>query len=202
MNIKQNLHLVESILAFFATLSNANEDAKSSLLLMSNTLVPSIVLFLHNLSSWLWEERDDELIRDSARMTPCVLSTYLFSFPRLNPNFSSNSSPNRLVDLISRTTSLLYYLLCSPPSTSSSISINTTTASQRPPNTPPPHQPSYDLNKFHSMTGPFNGIFHLYVLTFGRLSFGDTPVWLEGEEAKATYEHTGGEFSLLFLTIY
>jgi len=159
--------LREDILTFFATLSISHPDARSSLL-RSYTLIPSIVLFLANVSSSLWEE-DEELVTTSM----------------MSEEKGKGKKVNSIISLCSQTISLLYFLLCSPFPTPSPPT-HITPSSQ--PSSQPPQLPTYDINKFHNMTGPFNGIFHIYILTFGRFSFADPPEWVD-EEGKVILEY-------------
>jgi hypothetical protein len=50
-----------SILHFIAMLSVAHEDART-ILLQSQSLVPSIIVYLTSLASVLWEESEDAML--------------------------------------------------------------------------------------------------------------------------------------------
>ncbi|TCD60942.1 hypothetical protein EIP91_009276 [Steccherinum ochraceum] len=120
--------LRENILAFIATLSTAHSDALT-IISQSYTLIPSIILFLSNVSAPFWED-DVELMSSPEQISSCIT-------------------------LMSRTLSLLYYMVCSPT-------------------------PKYNLSdKLQMAQRPFNGLPHVFAVTFGRFSFADAPEWVD-----------------------
>lgn len=78
---------------------------------------------------------------------------------------------DRLILLCSRTVSLLYYMVCSPT-------------------------PKYNLSQRLHNVDPrqFNGLMHVFSVTFGRFSFADTPEWVRGP-GKQQLEQLAGQLT-------
>jgi len=112
-------------------LSISHSDALA-ILLESQALVPSLVLFLFHLTTPLWE--DDERFMASPAITASSIRT------------------------VNQTVFLLHHLVFTPV-------------------------PVFNLrHKLHyAPHRQFNGITHMFIVTFGRLSYADPPDWVDSD---------------------
>ncbi|KAF9227256.1 hypothetical protein BS17DRAFT_727311 [Gyrodon lividus] len=124
--------LKSHIIMFFGMLSNAHPDAYT-LLIESQELIPSVVLYLYHLVTPIWNE--DEV-------------------PSNDPRAAS-----RTIRMINHTTLLLHHLVVGEDST-----LNLRERLYRAP------------------MKTYNGLIHFFILTFGRLSYANSPDWLDTKD--------------------
>ncbi|KAJ3748844.1 hypothetical protein DFH05DRAFT_607114 [Lentinula detonsa] len=126
---EESVALKENVATLLVVLSQTHPDALASLS-SSNTIIPSLVLYLTHLSSTIWEEDD-----------------------------SSTSAPlSSTIKSLNQTIYLLHYLVFNV-------------------------EPEVGLKSKlqHASPRPFNGITHMFIVTFGRLSYAPIPEWIESD---------------------
>ncbi|KAJ3735801.1 hypothetical protein DFJ43DRAFT_1057112 [Lentinula guzmanii] len=128
---EESVALKENVATLLVVLSQTHPDALAALT-SSNTIIPSLVLYLTHLSSTIWEEDD------SSTSTPSSLSSTIKS--------------------LNQTIYLLHYLVFNV-------------------------EPEVGLKSKlqHASPRPFNGITHMFIVTFGRLSYAPIPEWIESD---------------------
>ncbi|KAJ3802952.1 hypothetical protein GGU11DRAFT_740143 [Lentinula aff. detonsa] len=123
---EESVALKENVATLLVVLSQTHPDALAALT-SSNTIIPSLVLYLTHLSSTIWEEDD-------------------------------SSTLSSTIKSLNQTIYLLHYLVFNV-------------------------EPEVGLKSKlqHASPRPFNGITHMFIVTFGRLSYAPIPEWIESD---------------------
>ncbi|KIJ67886.1 hypothetical protein HYDPIDRAFT_165675 [Hydnomerulius pinastri MD-312] len=124
--------LKSNIIMIFGMLSNAHPDAYT-LLIESQELIPSLVLYVFHLVTPIWEE-------DSAHSEDA-------------------QAISRTISMVIHTTLLLHHLVVGEEST---LSLRD--------------------RLYRAPMKTYHGLIHFFILTFGRLSFADSPNWLDAKD--------------------
>ena len=149
--VSQHNELKDNVLTLISTLALAHKDALT-ILLTCGTLIPSLILFLANVSRPIWE--DDE--------------EYLSSYPgQVSKYVPSISFPTTLFDILTariveqtvRTISLLHYMTFTPD---------------------PPFDVRFKLHRTHARH--LVGSMHSFIVTLGRCAFTNVPEWIDEEQ--------------------
>ncbi|KAG6832630.1 hypothetical protein H0H92_014466 [Tricholoma furcatifolium] len=119
-----------SILAFFALLSNSQPDVHAHLL-TTTTVIPTLVIFLAQLTAAFWEDDEDLLSASSEEVSMAIHTLNQTLFLLHHFVFTSTSFINLRQKL---------------------------------------HAPYHRI---------FNGLMHMFIVTFGRLSYGEAPEWID-----------------------
>jgi hypothetical protein len=133
------------ILTFFGILSLAHADIHATLV-GCQALIPSLVAFLTQMTTLLWE--GDEFFMTSSE----AIARFVFEVSAVY----SDLNPNRTVRTLNQTLFLLHHLVFSL-------------------------EPNFNLrHRLHcAPSRTFNGITHMSIVTFGRLSCADPPEWID-----------------------
>ncbi|KAJ4002145.1 hypothetical protein F5050DRAFT_1802703 [Lentinula boryana] len=125
---EESVALKENVATLLVVLSQTHPDALAALT-SSNTIIPSLALYLTHLSSTIWEED--------------------------NSSTSKPSSLSSTIKSLNQTIYLLHYLVFNV-------------------------EPEVGLKSKlqHASPRPFNGITHMFIVTFGRLSYAPIPEWI------------------------
>lgn len=156
-----------SILTFIALLSISHADALT-IIMESQMLIPSLVMFLTHLSTPLWE--DDVTLMTSSAMVTSYVSFSNRQCCQILKNLHS------LIRILNQTLFLLHHLVFSM-------------------------EPVFNLRHklHHAPHRQFNGITHIFIVTFGRLSYADPPEWLNRKERLELEQMAGTCWSILHI---
>jgi len=128
----ESITMGDYVLSFFGMLSITHTDAHA-ILVGSYSLIPSLVFFVTQLTTPLWE--DEERLMTSPEITTSLIHT------------------------LNQSLFLLHHLVFGV-------------------------EPVFNLrHKLHyAPHRPFNGITHMFIVSFGRLSYADSPDWIDASE--------------------
>ncbi|KAJ7901938.1 hypothetical protein B0H14DRAFT_1261278 [Mycena olivaceomarginata] len=141
----EGVEMKTQILTFFGILSLAHADIHATLV-GCLALIPSLVAFLTQMTTLLWE--GDEFFVTSSE----AIARFVFEVSAVY----SDLDPNRTVRTLNQTLFLLHHLVFSL-------------------------EPNFNLrHRLHcAPSRTFNGITHMSIVTFGRLSCADPPEWID-----------------------